>query len=47
MLWVGFEPTVQASARATSVHALDVPATVTGKNVSYIKHTLVSNQKQT
>jgi hypothetical protein len=30
MLWVGFEPTVPASARAKTVRALDRSATVTG-----------------
>jgi hypothetical protein len=30
MPWVGFEPTVPASERAKTVHALDRSATVTG-----------------
>jgi hypothetical protein len=30
MPWLGFEPTIPASKRATTVHALDRPATVTG-----------------
>jgi hypothetical protein len=29
--WVGFEPTVPASARAKTIHALDCSATVTGE----------------
>jgi hypothetical protein len=32
MPWVGFEPTVPASERAKTVHALDRSATVTGIN---------------
>jgi hypothetical protein len=31
MAWVGFEPTVPASERAKTVHALDRSATVTGE----------------
>jgi hypothetical protein len=31
MLWVGFEPTISASERAKTVHALDGSATVTDK----------------
>jgi hypothetical protein len=30
MPWVGFEPTIPASERAKTVHALDRSATVTG-----------------
>jgi hypothetical protein len=30
MLWVGFEPTISASERAKTIHALDCSATVTG-----------------
>jgi hypothetical protein len=30
--WVGFEPTIPASERAKTVHALDCSATVTGNN---------------
>jgi hypothetical protein len=31
MPWVGFEPTIPASERAKTVHALDRSATVTGR----------------
>jgi hypothetical protein len=34
MPWVGFEPTIPASKRAKTVHALDLSATVTGSSVS-------------
>jgi hypothetical protein len=33
MAWVGFEPTIPASEQAKTVHALDRPATVTGKDL--------------
>jgi hypothetical protein len=35
MLRVGFEPTVSASARAKTVHALHRSATVTGRSMLY------------
>jgi hypothetical protein len=37
MPWVGFEPTVPASERAKTMHALDGSATVTGLSVSVPK----------
>jgi hypothetical protein len=36
MPWVGFKPTVPASERAKTVHALDRSATVTGEEVVQI-----------
>jgi hypothetical protein len=37
MPWVGFERTILADERATTVHALDRSATVTGHNgITYI-----------
>jgi hypothetical protein len=33
MPWVGFEPTIPASKRAKTVHALDRSVTVTGHNL--------------
>jgi hypothetical protein len=36
MIWVGFEPTIPASERAKTVHALDRAATVTGYLHIYI-----------
>jgi hypothetical protein len=35
MPWVGFEPTILASAGAKTVHALDRAANVTGDMLSY------------
>jgi hypothetical protein len=34
MLQVGFEPTITASERAKTVHALDFAATVIGRNMT-------------
>jgi hypothetical protein len=36
MPWVVFEPTIPASERAKTVHALDRSATVTGDNYEYL-----------
>jgi hypothetical protein len=33
MIWVEFEPTIPASERVKTVHALDRAATVAGQNV--------------
>jgi hypothetical protein len=35
MPWVGFEPTITASERTKTVHALDRSATVTGALIHY------------
>jgi hypothetical protein len=36
MPWLGFEPTIPASERAKTVHALDCSATVTGSGLGYL-----------
>jgi hypothetical protein len=45
MPWVEFEPTVPASERAKTVHALDRSATVTGNAVYSVEEIPVPNSR--
>jgi hypothetical protein len=46
MPWVGLEPTILASERAKTVHALDRSATVTGKTPIQDLKWYLSEQKR-
>jgi hypothetical protein len=46
MPYVGFEPTMPASERAKTVHALDRSVTVTGSDKAWRKQFLIGNKSE-